>query len=240
MRPGHAKPGPQYFADPRIDIRGGHAERFARRGNVSLHHLVGLIARKLHLVGGVTGKFPSADAMIFLVEPSRADGRAVEPFVERILEHVVDKPQHRIGGKHARFRNAPLQVMNHRGRIPHEFAARRHHDRHRAGPSSVARRAISAGESPQQIRNGFVVEIAGKFAREVGLAHPIHAIARGARSSIKRHDCFQLGDACIGTMSAILSRRGQAGAIRSDRIGPEGLSAMAHGEFCPLTILLDL
>ncbi|MFZ0679726.1 hypothetical protein, partial [Candidatus Binatus sp.] len=39
---------------------------------------------------------------------------------------------------------------------------------------------------------------------EVGLAHPVHAIARGARGAIRWHGDLRHSTSCIGSMSAIL------------------------------------
>ena len=106
MRAGHPEPWAQNFGDPRIDVRGRHAEGLAGRGNVGLNGRVGLVAWNFDLMRGVTRQLPSTDAMVFLVEPSRADGGAVEPFVERVFEDVVDEAQDRIGRDHAWFRKA--------------------------------------------------------------------------------------------------------------------------------------
>src|SRR5208283_3905011 len=83
MRAGHAEPWAQNFGDPRIDVRGSHTEGLAGRADVGLNGSIGPVAWNCDLMRGVTREFPSADAMVFLEEPSRANGRTVEPFVER-------------------------------------------------------------------------------------------------------------------------------------------------------------
>src|SRR5262249_32192700 len=149
----------------RAAARQGRADRgefhAAREGQPNRH-----VARQLVPAdGGVLGKVPAT-----------SDGRPVEPFIARVLEHVAEEALYRVGREDGRLGKAQLEVMDHRGGVPHELAVGCLHDGHAARVARRHGRRARAGEAPEQPRDALVVEVAGHLAREVRLHHAVDAV----------------------------------------------------------------
>src|SRR5581483_7496830 len=83
---------------------------------------------------------------------------------------------HGIVGERGGLGKAELQVVDHRGRVPHELAVGRLDDGDAARIARGRRLGAHAREAAEAPRDALVVEVAGHLPREVGLHHAVHAV----------------------------------------------------------------
>jgi hypothetical protein len=175
-----AHPRPLDVVHPESDRVGGHAERRTAAAHVLADAGARLIARNRHAHRDVTGELEAADGGVLGKVPTRPHGRTIEPLVGCVLDHVAEEALHRVRGHDRRLREAELEVVDHRGRVPHELARGRPDDRHAAGKAGRQRLRVDAREAAEEPGNPLVVEVPGHLAGEVGLHHPMHAVRHGS------------------------------------------------------------